>query len=63
MLSKKAKEEAGLGMGMRLALKVAMKAVSSTVAEEIVSEAFKADTNDDDEIDLNEWLTAAKGGM
>lgn len=56
------KEEEGLGLGMRLALKVAMKSVSSSVVEDIVAEAFKADTNDDDEIDLDEWKNAAKNG-
>jgi len=52
----------GLNVGVRLSLKVGMKKVETTIAEDVLEAAFKADTNNDGEIDLEEFLTAVREG-
>jgi len=52
----------GMGLAVRLSVKLAMKKVQGSVVEEIVDQAFSADTDHDAEIDLGEWKKAVHDG-
>jgi len=61
LVNKNVKEE-GLGVAVRLAVKVAMKKVQNSVVEDIVKQAFAVDTDRDSKLDIEEWNAAIKSG-
>jgi Ca2+-binding EF-hand superfamily protein len=52
----------GIPMGMRLGIKVAIKIGEGRFTDEVTEQAFKADTDGDGEISLDEWLVAVNAG-
>lgn len=53
-------KDQGLPLAMRLGIKVAFKVGEGEFSDEITKEAFKADTDGDGEISLDEWLEAVR---
>ncbi|KAL6052373.1 EF hand domain containing protein [Balamuthia mandrillaris] len=56
------KRKEGLGFAHRVGLKVAIRVVKEKTKAHLVAEAFKADTDGDGKLDLEEFKAAARAG-
>jgi len=57
--SKQVKDE-GVNLVLRMGLNVALKVMKEALIDDILEQAFKADTNHDSKLELDEWVAAAK---
>jgi len=57
--TKEVKDE-GVTLVLRMGLNVALKVMKEEVIDDILNQAFKADTNNDAKLDLGEWVSAAE---